>query len=62
MALYGYHPPSMTSPLKGKSKVQVVEYHLEHHQEFIQLMKDNLAMEKNRMKQKADQPHNERIF
>jgi len=30
MALYGYHPPSITSPLKGHSKVQAVEDHLKH--------------------------------
>ena len=32
MALYGYHFSSMTYPLRGKSKVQVVEDHIEHHQ------------------------------
>ena len=30
MALYGYQPPSITSPLKGHSKVQAVEDHLQH--------------------------------
>jgi hypothetical protein len=35
MALYGYQPPSITSPLKGHSKVQVVEYHLQHQQELL---------------------------
>jgi hypothetical protein len=28
MALYRYHPPSITSPLKGKEKVQEVEEHI----------------------------------
>jgi hypothetical protein len=28
MALYGYYPPSITSTLKEKSKVQAVEYHI----------------------------------
>ena len=30
MELYGYQPPSITSPLKGHSKVQAVEDHLQH--------------------------------
>ena len=30
MTLYGYHPPSITSPLKGKPKVQPMEEYLEH--------------------------------
>ena len=29
MELYGYHPPSITSSLKEKSKVQAVEDHIE---------------------------------
>jgi hypothetical protein len=30
MALYGYHPLSITSSLKEKSKVQAVEDHIEN--------------------------------
>ena len=62
MALYGYHHPYITSPLKGKSKVQAVEEHLEHQQEVLQLLKDNLAMAKKRMKQQADKHCSERSF
>ena len=51
MALYGYHPPSITSSLGETSKVQVVEDHIEHQQEVIQLLKDNLNLAQNRMKQ-----------
>ena len=54
MALYGYQPPSITSPLKGHSKVQVVEDHLQHQQEALQILKDNLVTSQNRMKQQAD--------
>jgi hypothetical protein len=43
MALYGYHPPSITSSLKEKSKVQAVEGHIKH-QQVVQLLKDNLTM------------------
>ena len=51
MALYGYHPPSITSSLRENSKVQAVEDHIEHQQEVLQLLKDNLNLEQNRMKQ-----------
>jgi hypothetical protein len=45
MALYGYYPPSITSPLRGKAKVQVVEDNIERQEEIIQLLKENLAIE-----------------
>jgi len=50
MALYGYHPPSIMSPLKGKSKVKAMEVHIEHQQDILKLLKDNLAITQNRMK------------
>ena len=62
MALYGYHPPSITSSLRGNSKVQAVEDHIEHQQEVLQLLKDNLNLAQNRMKQQADQHRSERSF
>jgi hypothetical protein len=62
MALYGYHPHSITSSLNKKSKVQVVEYHIEHKQQFVQLLKDILTMTHNHMKQQAYQHHSERSF
>jgi len=62
MALYGYQPPSITSYLRENSKVQAVEHHIEHQQEVLQLLKDNLALAHNRMKQQADQHRSERSF
>ena len=62
MTLYASHTPSITSSLKEKSKVQATEDHIEHQQEVLQLLKDNLVMEKNRMKQQVDKHHNERQF
>jgi hypothetical protein len=62
MALYGYHPPSITSSLKEKSKVQAVEDHIENQQQVLQILKDNLTMAHNRMKQQADQHHSETSF
>jgi hypothetical protein len=62
MALYGYHPPSITSSLKEKSKVQAVEDHIENQQQVLQILKDNLTMAYNRMKQQADEHRSERSF
>ena len=62
MELYGYHPPSITSPLKGHSKVQAVEDHLQQQQDVLQILKDNLVTSKNRMKEQVDQHHSERGF
>jgi hypothetical protein len=47
MELYGYHPPSITSPLKGTIKVQASGGpHREHQQEVLKLLKDNLVTHK----------------
>eukprot|EP00253_Pinus_taeda_P018529 PITA_18529 len=62
MALYGYEPPSITSYLRENSKVQAVEHHIEHQQQVLQLLKDNLVLARNRMKQQADQHRSERSF
>jgi hypothetical protein len=62
MALYGYHPPSITSSLKEKSKVQVVEDHIDHQQQVLQLLKDNLIMAQNHMKHQAYQHRSEIRF
>ena len=62
MEIYGYRPPFITSPLKGQSKVQAMEYHLEHYQDILQILKDNLVISKNMMKQQAYQHCNERNF
>ena len=62
MALYGYHPPSITLPLKENTKVQAVEDHIGNQQEVLKLLKDNLVMAQNRMKRQADQHRNEKEF
>ena len=62
MALYGYHPPSITSSLRENLKVQAVEDHIEHQQEVLQLLKDNLNLAQNRMKQQTDEHRSERSF
>ena len=62
MALYGYHPPSITSYLREKTKVQAVEDHIEYQQQVLQLLKDNLTLAQNRMKQQGDQYRSEISF
>src|SRR5277367_2864096 len=62
MALYGYQPPSITSYLRENSKVQAMEHHIEYQQQVLQLLKDNLVLAQNRMKQQADQHRSERSF
>ena len=62
MELYGYHLPSITYPLKGHSKFQAMEGHLEHQQEVLQILKENLVTSKNRMKQQSNKHRNERSF
>ena len=39
-----------------------MEDHIEHQKEVLQLLKDNLNLAQNRMKQQADQHHSERCF
>eukprot|EP00253_Pinus_taeda_P027620 PITA_27620 len=62
MALYGYQPPSITSYLRENSKVQVVEHHIEHQQQVLQLLKDNLVLVQNRNETTGNQHRNERSF
>lgn len=62
MVLYGYHPPSITSSLRYQSKVQAVKEHIKHQQQVLQLLKDNLTLAKNRMKEQVDQHRLERSF
>jgi len=50
MALYGYHPLSITSSLRENSKVQAVEYYIER-QQVLKLLKDNLTLAQSQMKQ-----------
>ena len=61
MALYGYHPPSITYSLRD-SKVQAMEEHMEHQEQVLQLLKDNLILAQNQMKQQEDQHHSEHSF
>ena len=39
-----------------------MEDHIEHQQEVVQLLKDNLNLAQNQMKQQEDQHHSERSF
>jgi hypothetical protein len=54
MPLYGYHN------MRGNVKVKAMEDHIENQQEVLQLLKENLAIEKNKIKQQENQHHNKR--
>ena len=62
MEIYGYHPPSITSSLRKNYKVHTVEDHIMNQQKVLQLLKDNLTLAHNQMKQQVDQQRSERIF
>ena len=62
MELYGYHLPSIKYSLRNSSKVQAVEDHMDHQQQVLQLLKDNLNLSQNRMKQQENHHHSERRF
>lgn len=62
LALYGYHPPSITSSLRVQTKVRDVAEHIQHQQQVLAGLKENLALAQNRMKQQTDQHHSERHF
>lgn len=55
-------PHHITSPLKGNIKAQAIEDQIRHEQEVLKLVKDNLVMAQNRMKQQEYQHCNEREF
>jgi hypothetical protein len=51
------YPPSIRSPLSRKHRVQAGEDHIQHQQEVLQLLKDNLYTVKRRMEHQDDQKH-----
>ena len=61
-ALYGCAPPRWKELVQGDAKVPAVKSQLEENQKVMQVLKDNLSMAQNRMKQQADQHRTEREF
>jgi hypothetical protein len=61
-ALYGYEPPSWKELATNHIKVASVKDHLDESQKILQLLKENLTVARNRMKQQADQNRTEREF
>ena len=60
--LYGYEPPSWKELATNHIKFASVKDHLEESQKILQLLKENLTVARNRMKQQADQSQIEREF
>lgn len=61
-ALYGYESPRWKDFALLDSRVPVVKDHLGETQRIINLLKENLTMARNRMKQQADQHRSKREF
>ena len=52
--VYGKNPLSVLSYMPGVSKVQLVDQTLTVHMAILCTLKENLVMDQNHMKQKAD--------
>jgi len=61
-ALYGYEPPKWKEFAISQTQVAAVKDQLEENQKVVQLLKDNLTVARNRMKQQADLHRSEREF
>jgi len=59
-ALYGYEPPSFKELATSHIKVASLKYHLDKSQKILQLLKENLTVARNEMKQQADQNRTKR--
>jgi hypothetical protein len=53
--LYGYQPPSWKELATNQTKVASVKDHLDESQKIVQILKENLAVARNKMKQQVDQ-------
>ena len=53
---------ALKDQMKANLDDKVVEDHIEHQQQVLQLSKDNLTLVQNRMKQQEDQHHRERSY
>jgi hypothetical protein len=61
-ALYGYPPPSWKELATNQTKVASVKELLDEIQKVVQILKENLVIARNRMKQQIDQHRTEREF
>ena len=61
-ALYRYEPPKWKDLVTNQTKVVLVNDHLEENQKAIQILKKNLNVARNRMKQQADWHRMKRDF
>lgn len=61
-ALYGIPPHSVQKYLPGTTAIQVVDKTLRDRDSLISLLRSNMALAQNRMKQQADHKRTERTF
>ena len=62
LALYGYELPNWKELVLNNTNVPEVKNQLEKSQKIIELLKDNLIMAQNCMRQQADQRRTKREF
>ena len=60
--LYGYEPPNWKELVLNDTNVPEVRNQVEKSQKTIELLKDNLIMAQNHMRQQADQQRTNREF
>ena len=58
-ALYGYNAPSIKDQLDTNSKIPAARDLLKETEDVIRIVKDNLEVAQNRMKQQADKGRSE---
>ncbi|XP_004310194.1 PREDICTED: uncharacterized protein LOC101296542 [Fragaria vesca subsp. vesca] len=61
-SLYGRTPPSVLSYTPGTTKVHSVDIALRNRDDLLKLLRSNMAMAQNKMKQQTDQHRTERTF
>ena len=61
-ALYGYPPPRLLDYIPSTTSVEAVDDHLQKRQQIMSLLKQNLVLAQERMKNQADKHRVERSF
>ena len=60
--VYGQPPPMLLPYTPHSSQIQAVDMVLRKRDHILHILQENLHMERNRMKQQADQHHSEHTF
>ena len=61
-ALYIYGPPKWNDHITNQARIASVNEHLEENQNVVQILKKNLNVTRNRMRQQVDRHPTKREF